>query len=72
MLEALFKAGPLGQPGMGGHVSLSWQEVAAFAQATGRIDSPTEMESLFDMSRAYLDGLDRGADPFAVPPYEKD
>lgn len=71
MLDAMFKAGPLGQSGMGGRVSLTWQDVLAFSQATGRLNSPVEVELLFDMSSAYLDGLTAGENALAIPPYEK-
>lgn len=71
MLDALFRAGPLGQPTMAGRTSLSWSEIVAFASGTHRISEPSEIEDLFDMSRAYLEGLAQGEEPLGSPPYEK-
>lgn len=71
MLDALFRAGPLGQPTINGRAALSWSEIVAFAAGTHRISEPSEIEDLFDMSRAYLDGLTQGEDPLGAPPYEK-
>lgn len=71
MIDALFRAGPLGQPTMNGRAALSWQEVVAFAAGTNAISEPTEIEDLFAMSCAYLEGLLQGEEPLGQPPYEK-
>ena len=56
---------------MNGRQALRWADVYAFAQATGTISPGDECQILFDMSRAYLAGLEHGEDSFAIPPYER-
>jgi hypothetical protein len=43
----------MAQSGMSGAVPISWQEMRAFADMTGRDIRPYEAQCLVDMSRAY-------------------
>lgn len=48
---------------MAGERPLPWSEIAAFAKATGRINSAWESERLAAMSRAYIEGRRIGEEP---------
>ena len=51
---------------------LSWSEIHAYSQLTGNLSDPWEAETVRSMSIAYLDGLNTGEDPLAIPPMERD
>lgn len=59
--------GPMGE----GLQAQSWQEVLAFAEATGRITEPWEVEALFNMSWAYVTEHTKAADSLRVSPMER-
>lgn len=49
----------------------SWTEVLAFAQATGAVTEPWELQLLFDMSWDYVNELEKSKSPFTIPPMER-
>lgn len=51
---------------------LPWAEIDAFARLTGGISDAWEAHTLRLMSAAYLDGLQLGEDPLAIPPMEQE
>ena len=69
LIEAMFKMGPTVSTGLD-VAPADWVVIEAFARATDRISEPWEFDALFDMCAAYHQGLQAGADPFAMPPVE--
>lgn len=55
-----------------GPVPVSWQEIVAYAQATGEITEPWEFRALSGMSRAYCEGLRLGENVWAKFPWHED
>ena len=53
-----------------GPLPLEWIDIWAYSQATGRVTEPWELETLHEMSGAYLANLERGKDPFARSPVD--
>ena len=49
----------------------TWQEVQAFAAATGRITETWEAQALFDMSWAYVTEYQSASDLLRVSPMER-
>lgn len=49
----------------------SWQEIKAFADATGHVSAGWEIECLMDMSRAYCAELSLAADGFRISPMDR-
>lgn len=59
--------GPMGE----GLQAQSWQEVLAFAEATGRITEPWEVGALFNMSWAYVTEHAKASDALRISPMER-
>lgn len=55
----------------GGLVAQTWQEVLAFAAASGRISETWEAEALFDMSWAYVNEYEKASDALRIAPMER-
>lgn len=49
----------------------SWAEVLAYAQATGAVTQPWELQALFDMSWDYVHELNKATSPFVKSPMER-
>ncbi len=49
----------------------SWQEIKAFAEATGYVSAAWELECLMDMSRAYCSELSLSTDGFRISPMDR-
>lgn len=49
----------------------TWAEVAAYAQATGRIGMGWEAVTLFNMSWAYVTEHQKASDPLRIAPMER-
>ena len=58
------------QSSSSGPVQLPWQEIHAYAQATGAIKSRWEHVMIRKMSAAYIEGFQIGADDFGICPWE--
>lgn len=67
---AMFSLGPTRGDAMGSRAT-DWPEIVPFAQATGRIDTGWEAETLFKMCAAYHAELHGGSDPFRISPIER-
>ncbi|MFY0681888.1 MAG: hypothetical protein JXR13_15065 [Thalassovita sp.] len=50
---------------------IPWVEIQAYSTATGEIQSAFEKRQIREMSRAYLNGLAQGKDPFSIAPMEQ-
>ena len=71
LLDAMFRLRPTRSNGMA-EVATDWDQIHAFALATGRISEPWEAEVLFDMCQGYSAARQAGEDPLAVSPAEQD
>ena len=69
-MAALFEAGPFEYHATGEPIALTWQTLTAYGAATQAVSEPWEYRALISMSRAYVDGLTKGADEFCAPPSE--
>jgi len=67
LVEAMLVLGPIRSDGMGTRPA-DWSEIAAFAQATGRVSEHWESEALHAMCGGYADELRRGENPLSIPP----
>lgn len=56
---------------MGGWVPLSFAEIHAFGQATGRLSTPWEHETIRAMSEAYIVGM-ADTSPLSIAPVDRD
>lgn len=56
---------------MGGWTPLPYVEMRAYGEATGRLSTPWEYETLRAMSEAYVAGLVEGRDLLSIPPMER-
>lgn len=56
---------------MGGWTPLPYVEMRAYGEATGRLSTPWEYETLRAMSEAYVSGLVEGRDLLSIPPMER-
>lgn len=70
MAEAMMRLGPVKSTGMSSRAA-DWQEIEPFSRATGRIQTPWEVETLFDMCAAYFDEVQKGENPFCIPPMKR-
>lgn len=71
LLHACADLGFAAPAGMGGWMTLPFTELHAYGQATGRLSTPWEYETVRAMSQAYISGLvDRH--PLSIPPMERD
>jgi hypothetical protein len=70
LLDALFSVGPSRFEG-GAELPISWQELAAYAAATGELTEPWELRAVMRMSRAYTTERAQGDDPLRIPPVER-
>jgi len=70
LLEALLAAGAASS-GVAGAIPMTWQEIRAFGEATGRISEPWEHEMIRNMSTAYVSGMNAGADPLSISPLDQ-
>lgn len=66
-----FRAIGIGKVGAMGMGPLEWVDIYSFSQATRRVSEPWELETLYDMSQAYFEELERGKNPFAKSPLDK-
>lgn len=62
--------GPTRSDGMGER-PVDWPEIVAFANGTGRVSEPWELEALANMAQGYLSERQAGAEPLSVPPVER-
>lgn len=53
MVEAFFRSGAT-KPGAASAVPLEWPDILAFGQATGAVSPGWEMQTLYDMCRAWF------------------
>lgn len=58
--------------GMGGWVPLPYSELRAFGEATGRLSTPWEYETVRAMSEAWISGLIEGRSLLSIPPVMRD
>lgn len=58
--------------GMGGWMPLPFAELRAYGEATGRLSTPWEYETIRAMSEAYVVGLVEGREPMSIMPMERD
>lgn len=56
---------------MGGWIPLPYAELSAYGEATGRLSTPWEYETVRAMSEAYVGGLVEGKQPLSIPPVER-
>ena len=68
----LIEAGPVKSAPMGGAMGLEWVDIAAYL-----VGYPVEVEHservlLHRMSQSYAVGLQEGANPFSIPPVERE
>jgi len=68
LLDALMEAGPAKHDPMGGERPLEWIDLWAYSQTTRAVTEPWEFEALIRMSRAYVEGKVKGANPLAKAP----
>jgi len=71
LFEAMQRLGPTRQSDMGGLRATDWPEIMAFAQGTGRVSEPWEIEQLYDMAQAYVAGYRTGCKLFGIEPMEQ-
>lgn len=71
LLDVLFKVGPT-QWRQGEESAISWQELAAYGQATGNLQEAWEYEAVMAMSRAYFRAKQEGKDIHCIPPVERE
>lgn len=71
LIGALLRLGPVRMTDMGGMRAVDWPEITAFAQGTGRISEPWELELLFDLAQDYLAGRRTGDKLFGIEPMEQ-
>ena len=55
-----------------GYVPVSWVEIHAFMEATGRISEPWEAELLKEMSERYIQGMTDSKESLSVEPALRD
>ena len=72
LLSMLMEAGPVKSAPMGGAMALDWVDIAAYL-----VGYPVEVEHservlLHRMSQSYAVGLQEGANPFSIPPVERE
>lgn len=71
-IEMLGEAGPVKSSPMGGFEALDWVDIHAYiALAIGEVEG-WEATLLRKMSRAYALGLSEGANPFSIPPADRE
>lgn len=69
LLEAMSALDPLRNNGFGERAT-DWPEIKAFADATGRVSEPWELEALHSMCQCYFRGNQIGRNPLAHSPLE--
>ena len=72
LLAAFGALGCVSPAGMGGFIPLPFAELRAYGQATGRLSTPWEYETIRAMSEAYLAGLAEGRDLLSIMPIDRD
>jgi hypothetical protein len=70
LCNAMFKLGPTRHSGLGMQAT-GWSEITPFAQATGRVSSGWEAETLFEMCQAYHTEIQAGESPFRISPMDR-
>lgn len=70
LIDAMFRLGPTRNNGMA-EIPVDWDQINAFAAATGRICEPWEAETLFEMCAGYCAARQSGTDATAVAPVDE-
>ena len=70
IIEAMNRLGPTRAAGMG-EGPTDWDIIWPWAQATGRLSEPWEMETLADMCAGYHRARIEGEDPLSIPPVDR-
>ena len=71
LLDLMQQLGPIRSTGMG-LTTPDWQELAAFARASGLALAPWENRLIKQMCGAYLREFNAGREPLCMPPIERE
>lgn len=72
VMDLLYRISPTTAGGMGGFQPIGWIDLWAFSEITCQPITPGIAELLRDMSRAFVDGLQRGTNPLGREPLDDD
>lgn len=71
LMAALWEVGP-SRFADGSEMPILWQELTAYAKLMGTLKEPWEFRAIMDMSKAYVTEKTTGADPFRIPPVDRE
>lgn len=72
LMQALWDVGP-SRHEAAGEMPISWQELGAYASATGQISEVWELRAVMSMSKAYVtEKAEAAKDALRIPPVERE